>query len=710
MATDPICGMYVDERPDSLHLVRDGRTYWFCSEVCRQQFAAPDRERRRLLQRLAVAWPLAIAVVVLAYAVPGRPSVEIAAGLATVVQGYAGLPFYRGAYDAIRGRIGNMDLLIATGTTAAYGYSLAVVVRPGTLPPATFFDASTLILSLILTGNLLEQLTRRRASAAALRLGELRPSSVIVVRDGVAREVPLAEVRPGDRLKIRAGSRFPTDGIVRDGHTTVDESILTGEPSGVARGPGDRVLAGSMNGPGFIEVEATGVGADSFLASVGRLMTEAEMSRIPVQRRADRIAAVFTPAVLVLAVGASLTWYLVGGADLAIAVLVFVSVVITACPCAFGIATPAALLVGVGRAAEEGILFRGADAVDAAARVTLVLTDKTGTLTASDPEVSSLVPAPGQNEEAVLALAAGLEVGADHPMARATLREAQRRGLAPVPVGEIVAEPGSGVRGRLGALTVAFRRGRDDALGPDPHPSLVDAARAAETRGDSWSAVLEDGTAVGVLTFRSALAPGVPEAIASLRADGIEVGIVTGDHAAAAQNVASTLGIRRVHAGASPAEKIEIIRAYRAEGRRVAFVGDGVNDAPALLAADVGIAEGTGTEVAREAGQVLLVRADFRGVPEALRAARAMVTKVRGNLTWAIGYNAVLLPLAAGLLVPWLGFHVYEILPVAGACAMAVSSTTVVLNSLSLRWGRAGPPKPAKAALAAQTPPRGVPS
>ena len=686
MATDPVCGMFVEERPTSLHLVRDNRTYYFCCETCLHQFAEPEHELRRLVRRLAVAWPLSVAVLVLTYLPSSGEATAGAAALASVVQFYAGGPFFRGTRDALRDRSWNMDVLIAVGTTAAYAYSLAALALPGRLPHAYYFDASALIITLILTGNYLEHRTRLRAGTALRRLEELLPETASVVRDGVERSVPASEVAVGDRVRVRPGERFPADGTVVEGRTSVDESLLTGESLPQPKGTGSAVLAGAVNGEGLVDLRATGVGADTFVAQVGRLLTDAEMSRIPLQRTADRIASVFVPVVLVLATVAGGLWYVAAGVGVTTAVLVFVSVSITACPCAFGIATPAAIVVGTGRAAEEGILFRGEDAIERASRVDLVLTDKTGTLTRGSPVLAEIRPRNGLSVEHVLSVAAAVEAGSTHPYARAVVEAARAREI-PVPAAtEVTVDPGRGVRGKVGRTYVEVARPESDRSSSETPGPLEEDLRRFGAEGMSVAVVRENGNPVGVLAFADPIAEGVAEALGALAEDRIDVVMVTGDHLPAAQRVAEALGIREVHAGMAPAQKIELLRRFQSQGRVVAFVGDGINDAPALAGADLGIAIGAGTAVARDAGQVLLVRPDFRGVALALRLARRTVRKVRGNLTWAIGYNAVLLPVAMGALVPVFGLHVYEVLPVAGAVAMGVSSTTVVANSLSLRW------------------------
>ena len=693
MATDPVCGMWVEERATSLRLTRENRTYYFCSETCLHQFSDPAREQQRLLRRLAVAWPLAIGVVVLTYAFSSTTATFVAASLASVVQFYAGAPFYAGTRDALRERSWNMDVLIAVGTTTAYLYSVATLAFPSSLPHESYFDASSLIITLILTGNYLEHLTRARAGSALRRLHELLPETAQVVHDGTERTVLVGSVRVGDHVRVRPGNRFPADGVVRSGNTTVDESLLTGESMPVSKGPGDRVLAASINGDGAVVVEATTVGTDTFLSQVARLLTESEMSRVPLKRAADRVAAVFVPSVIALALVTAVLWFVIGGAGGTVAVLVFVTVTITACPCAFGIATPAAIVVGTGRAAEEGILFRGEDAIEQAARVNVVLTDKTGTLTRGRPTLREVLAAPGVTENELLRLAAAVETGAEHPLARAVVERARARGLSLPPAEGMTAEPGSGARAVVGGEVVEVVRFA--GLGAADEPRDWERLRRQwESEGESTAVVKKDGRVVGLLGFVDEVAEGVPEAVAALGADGVRVVLATGDNDAVARAVARKVGITEVHAGTTPAGKLELIRQLRSSGFHVAFVGDGVNDAPALAGADVGMAIGSGTDVAREASGIVLVRSDFRGVSLALRLARRTVHKVRGNISWAIGYNAILLPIAMGALVPFFGFPVYDVLPIVGAIAMGFSSTVVVMNSLSLRWLTVGGPGP----------------
>jgi P-type Cu+ transporter len=685
MATDPICGMYVDERDAQLRITRGNRTYYFCSRTCLEQFARPERELTRLRHRLLVAWPLSLAVVVLSdlLRVPAWPTIAFV--LASGVQFYAGLPFYGGTRDAIRSRVWNMDVLIAVGTTLAYGYSAAALVD-GALPHVFYFDASSLIVTLILSGNYLELRVREHARGAQRRLAELLPPTALVLRGDHEAEVPVDEIQVHDRVRVRPGARFPADGRVREGRSSVNESLLSGEAMPVAKAPGDAVTGGAINGEGFLTVEVTHVGSDTFLAQVGQLVSEAESGRVPLQRLADRIASLFVPFVLVVASVGSVAWFVLGGVGGPVALLVFVSVVITACPCAFGIATPAALVVGTGRAAEEGVLFKGGTSLEAASAIDVVLTDKTGTLTTGIPVVSEVIPAPGTTESELLALAAGIESGSEHPLARATRATAAQAGAGPLPVSDVTADPGHGVAARAGGVPVSVIAGTFAAQTGIRLGSLAARAGVLTERGVTWSVVTRDSQGIGLLGFHDPVAPHAAEAIALLQATGIPVVMVTGDHETAARALGRSVGITEIHAGMSPTQKLALIRQFQADGHRVAYVGDGINDAPSLVQADLGIAMGTGADVAREAGGVVLVQPDFRGVALALTIGQRTVAKVRGNLAWALGYNAVLLPIALGALVPIAGLGLFRVLPVVGALAMAISSTLVVLNSYSLRW------------------------
>jgi P-type Cu+ transporter len=493
------------------------------------------------------------------------------------------------------------------------------------------------------------------------------------------------ELRVGDIVRVRPGEKLPVDGVVRQGRSSVVEALITGESVPREKSVGAPVVAGAVNGDGVLDVEATRVGSDATLAQLASLLSEVELSRIPLQQTADRIASGFVPFVLVFAVVAALAWgFGTHFSDPSLAILVFVSVVITACPCAFGIATPAALLVGTGRAAEAGIWFKDRDAIERGSQVSLVLTDKTGTLTLGKPALTEIWNPASHNSDEALRLAASVEQGSEHPLARAVVDAAAQRGLAVSPAAETRAIPGQGVEGVVEShrLTVGWSAEAVANLGPEWGPGVSRLLDSGQTLSMVWI----DGRPSLLLGFDDPVSPGAAEGVTALIADGVQVAMVTGDRPKAAQRVAREVGIRTTFSAVTPAGKIEILHRFQSEGKVVAFVGDGLNDAPVLAASDLGMAVGTATDVAKEAGGVVLARGDFREVALALRLCRKTVRRVRENLTWAIGYNLILLPIAAGALVPWLGFQVYNVLPIFGAAAMGLSSTAVLLNSLSLRW------------------------
>ncbi len=613
--------------------------------------------------------------------------------LATPVQFWAGGRFYRGAWAALRHRTADMNTLIAVGTSAAYFYSVLATFFPGWLAaggvaPDVYFDTSATIIALILFGRYLELRARAGASAAIRKLMGLRPLTARRLRDGLEEEIPVEAVRVGDLLLVRPGERIPADGVVVDGFSAVDESMVTGESMPVEKGPGARVIGGTVNQAGALVVRATAVGEGTVLAHIIRLVREAQGSKAPIQRLVDRVAAVFVPAVIGVAALTFAGWLLFGPQPaFTPALLRAVAVLIVACPCALGLATPAAIMVGTGRGAELGILIRNAEALERAHRLTTVVLDKTGTLTAGRPEVVAVRPADGFAAAEVLRLAAAAERRSEHPLARAVRGRAEAEGLGLPEPESFRARPGWGVEALVAGRRVQV--GGDRLLAevrPDgPLPDLS----AAQARGQTAVFVAVDGRLAGVLFLADPLKPGAREAVAALHRLGLEVVMVTGDNRRTAEAVAAQVGIDRVYAGVLPAEKAGIIRGLQAQGRRVGMVGDGVNDAPALAAADVGIAIGTGTDIAMETADITLVGGDLRLVPTAVALARATVRTIRQNLFWAFIYNVVLIPVAAGVLVPFGG---PALNPMLAALAMAFSSVSVVGNSL--RLGRFRPPRP----------------
>ena len=621
---------------------------------------------------LACAAPLLLPMLLTLFGVNVMLPGWVQFGFAGVVQLVFGARFYRGAWKALLGGAGNMDTLVALGTSAAFGLSVWELAagQGGHL----YFEASAAVIALVRLGKWLEGRARRQAGEAIRALERLRPERARVRRGGVDQDIAAAELRPSDLLVVRPGERIAADGIVREGTGSADESLLTGESLPVMKEPGSRIVGGALNGEALLLAEVTATGAESQLARMVRLVGDAQAAKPPVQRLVDRVSAVFVPVVIGIAALTFAGWWLAGAGGEAAAVNA-VAVLVIACPCALGLATPAAIMVGTGTAARHGILIRDAAALEQARAIRTVVFDKTGTLTAGRPELVALEPAPGEQADAVLRLAAALQAGSEHPLARAVLARAE--GIA-VPVAQSVrALPGRGVEGeaegralQLGSPRLMLEAGVDTT-------ALAGKAETLEAAGRTVSYLAEGSRLLGLLGFGDAAKPGAAEAVAALRARGLRVVLLTGDNHGAADTAARALGIEDVRAGALPADKAALIAALRSQGP-VAMVGDGVNDAAALAAADLGLAMATGTDVAAAAAGITLMRGDPRLVPAALDIAARTYRRIRQGLFWAFAYNVVGIPLAAaGLLSP----------VVAGA-AMAFSSVSVVGSALLLRRWR----------------------
>jgi len=605
--------------------------------------------------------------------------------LATPVQFYTGLGFYRGAWAALRSRSADMNVLVALGSTTAFAFSWAVLVVPG-LGDHVYFETSASIVTLIRLGKLLEASARRRASEAIRRLLELTPAVAhLRLRAGVERDVPVEVVRPGDVVVVRPGERIPVDGMVEEGEAGVDRSLLTGESVPVHRGPGEAVPGGSVVLDGRLVVRATATGAESAPARIAALVRRAQGSRAPIQRLADRVSAWFVPAIVAVAVGTFAGWWVVGGAFVP-ALWRLVAVLVVACPCALGLATPMAIVVGASAAAHLGILFRDGAAIEALRGVTLVFFDKTGTLTRGRPVLAEWVAADGGPGNGLL-LAGAVESGSEHPVARALVAAArEHHGALPDPAG-VRAAPGRGVEGTVGGRRVRVGSWSwiEAAVGPAPAGLGRRAIELAEAGRTVVGVAVEDRWA-GLAAVVDEPKPGAAAAVRALRAQGLRVCLLSGDGAAAARAAARAVGIEDVRAEVLPEAKERVVREAGEGGERTAMVGDGLNDAPALAAADVGIAIGGGTEVAAEAAGVSLAGDDPLGVPRAVAVSRAVWSGIRQNLFWAFAYNGMLIPVAAGVLhgVAVLPGAIRDFHPALAAAAMAFSSLTVVLNSLRI--------------------------
>jgi Cu+-exporting ATPase len=664
---------------------------------------AAQRDIRNIRDRFIVAAVLAAAVMALGFmpAFAGKPYLLWA--LATPVQFWSGWRFYRGAWGALRHRTADMNTLIAVGSSAAYFYSAVAVVFPGLftvggLGTHLYFDTSSMIVTLILLGRFLEARAKGQTSAAIKELVGLQPKTALVIRDGQETEIPIEDVQLGDTILVRPGQRVPVDGIIRDGYSSLDESMITGESLPVDKKVGDEVIGATINKTGSFRFEATKVGKDTTLARIIRLVEEAQGSKAPIQRLADVIASYFVPIVIGIALITFIIWYFIGPTPaLTYAFLNFIAVLVIACPCALGLATPTAIMVGTGRGAEHGILIRSAGALERAHQIDTVLLDKTGTLTRGQPEVTDILAVPSSSQEEVLRLAASAEHGSEHPLGEAIVRAAREKKLKLLPARDFNAIPGKGVRAQVaGRELILGNLKLIEEMGLSPNGLLTEAERLRE-KGKTVMFLGADSRVTGLIALADTLKPGAGEAVAELHRMGIETIMITGDNRRTAEAIAREAGIDQALAEVLPENKSSEVKKLQKKGRVVAMVGDGINDAPALAQADVGIAIGTGTDVAMETGDITLISGDLDGIVTAISLSKRTMSTIRQNLFWAFAYNTALIPIAAGVLylafgngsVPS-GLHFilgnYGFLnPILAAAAMAASSITVVLNSLRLK-------------------------
>jgi Cu+-exporting ATPase len=675
MALEPVMPAATDERSDEERDMQR-RLVWSAA------FAAP---------LIALAMADMIPGLARAAWLHGTAALWVQLALATPVVLFGARPFFVRALASVRHRSPNMFTLIALGIGVAYLWSVLALLAPGLVPaastmhgrPPVYFEAAAAITVLTLLGQVLELRARRRTGAAIRALLELAPETARRVADGHEEDVPLDAVRVGDRLRVRPGERVPVDGEVLEGTSAVDESMLTGEPVPVAKAPGARVTGGTINGNGALLMRADRVGADTVLAQIVRVVGEAQRSRAPVQDLADRLAAWFVPAVLIVSVVTLIAWLVLPAEPrVGPAIACAVAVLIIACPCALGLATPMSIMVAVGRGATEGVLVRNARALDALARIDTLVLDKTGTLTEGRPRLVAALALPGADERALLADAAALEAASEHPLAAAVTGGVRERGIAFETARDFAAVPGRGVRGTVrGEMVAVGALAYLAELGIDTAP-LAPLAEEQRAQGRTAVAVARAGRAAGLLAVTDPVRADAAEVVSALRAEGVRVVMLTGDARSTALAVARRVGIDEVEAEVLPAAKAEAIARLREGGRRVAMAGDGINDAPALARADVGIAMGTGTDVAIASADVTLVHGDLRGIQRARRLARATRRNIVQNLGFAVAYNAVLVPVAAGVLYPPFG---WLLSPMAAGAAMSLSSVSVVANALRLR-------------------------
>jgi len=665
----------------------------------------PELESMALRFWASLAPTFAILVLGLSYWVPGehtapwfspRTTAWIELFLATPVVLWSGSPFFQRGWASIKNRSANMFTLIALGTGVAYFYSLIAVLFPAIFPASfrgqdgsvpVYFEAAAAITTLVLLGQVLELRARERTSGAIRALLKLSPRTARLVRaDGTEIDIPLQEVAPGDALRVRPGEKVPTDGIVTDGDSSVDESLMSGEPIPVEKTEGSRVVGGTINGTGTFLMRAERVGNDTVLSQIVRMVGEAQRTRAPVQKLADRVAGWFVPAVVLVAVLTFIAWALLGPPPrMAYALLNAVAVLLIACPCALGLATPMAIMVGTGRGALEGVLVKNAETLETLEKVDTVVLDKTGTVTEGRPRVTTTIGAPGREEASILRVAATLERPSEHPLASAILAAAKEKETGFGDLTDFHYRTGKGITGLVEGKKAALG---NRALFSEVGIGLGDLdsrAKSLEVEGQSVVFVALDGEAVGLVAVSDPVKGTTPEALEQLRKQGLHIVMLTGDSRRVAESVARKLGIERVEAEIQPGQKGEVIKRLQAEGHIVAMAGDGVNDAPALSQANVGIAMGTGTDVAIESAGITLLRGDLRGIVRARALSRATMRNIRQNLFFAFVYNALGVPVAAGVLYPFFGLLLS---PIIAAAAMTFSSISVIANALRLRRTR----------------------
>ncbi|MBI5682386.1 MAG: heavy metal translocating P-type ATPase [Deltaproteobacteria bacterium] len=702
MAKDPICGMVVDKHK-SLKTEVAGRQYYFCSEGCLRTFEAPEAELKSLKKRVSIAMlgVLALAILragfflglatgatIITWApIPQLPWFTWGVWLfilVTPVQFIGGWSFYKGSYNALKNRMINMDILIALGTTVAYLYSVIVIFAPDILPVKVeerdvYFEVSAVIIAFVLLGKYMEEIIKKRSSAAVRKLLDLKPQTARVIRTvqssefGVKSEeieIPAESVMIGDIIVVRPGEKIPADGVVIEGSSAVDEKMLTGESMPVEKKKGDDVIGATINKTGMFKFKAKKVGAETTLAQIIKMVEEAQASSAPIQRIADKVTGYFAPAVVIAAVLSFVGWWMSG--DFPQALLASIAVLIIACPCALGIATPAALMVGVGKGAEAGILIRGGEYLERAQKLTTVVFDKTGTLTRGEPVVTDVMPVRSQesgvrSEDEVLKLAAIAEKGSEHPLAEAILRAANMKGIEVPDVESFEAIPGHGVKVKYTS--------QESGVKVLP-PQVLSGGQDIEIL-HSGAGITRHGI-LGIIAVADTLKEHSRTAVSALRKEGIEVIMLTGDNERTANAIAKQVGIENVIANVLPGEKAGVIKDLQAKGKVVAMVGDGINDAPALAQSDIGIAIGSGSDVAKETGGIILVKDDIRDVVAGIKLSKATMRKIKQNLFWAFIYNTIGIPIAA------FGF----LNPIIAAAAMALSSLSVVGNSALLKTAK----------------------
>lgn len=600
--------------------------------------------------------------------------------LATPVQFIAGRNFYLGAWSALKNRTASMDTLIAVGTSAAYGYSVAAMFG---LVKDQYFETAAVLITLVLVGKYLEALAKGRTSEAIRQLMGLAPKTATLIRDGQETEIPAGEVRIGDIVLVRPGGKVPVDGTVTEGSSAVDESMITGESIPVEKTKGSVVIGGTINKHGVLRFEATKVGTDTVLSQIVRLVEDAQGSRADIQRFADRVSGIFVPVVICLSAITFVAWYFVLGQTFSFSLMVAVAVLVVACPCSLGLATPTAIMVGTGIGAQRGILIKNAESLETMHRINAVVFDKTGTITEGKPRVTDfLVAGPVSDQPLLAGYAYAVERNSEHPLAEAIVEYAKAQNATHGEVTGFAAIPGSGVSASVGGNQVYLGKPEDDA-----DPQTANTIRQLQEAGKTAMILKVNGVLRAVIAVADTIKPSSARAVADLRSLGIETWMITGDNERTAQAIAKTAGIENVFAGVLPQDKAAYVKKLQEAGWKVVMVGDGINDAPALAQADIGMAMGSGTDVAMEAGSIVLMRSDPADVPRAIRLGRKTISKIRQNMVWALIYNIIGIPIAAGVLYPAFGILLS---PIIAGGAMAMSSVSVVTNALTLRFANLG--------------------
>lgn len=695
MAKDPVCGMVVDEKT-ALSAQIEGREFYFCSSTCMKTFANPEKELSKLKKRMYLAATGALVLAILRGAVyiglamgaltvtwapiPNLPYLTwglLLFIIVTPVQFIGGWTFYVGAYESIKKRTANMDLLISIGTSAAYIYSTIVLFFPGYFPVKerdVYFEVSAVIIAFVLLGKYMEEAIKKRSSASVRKLLDLRPSMAWVLRNGLETEIPAKEVVVNDILIVRPGEKVPTDGTVMDGISAVDEKMITGESIPVDKKAGDEVIGATVNKQGLLKIKATKVGVETALSQIVHIVEEAQASTGHIQRLVDSVSAKFVPAVLSISVASFLIWYFVMG-NFIVGLLSFIAVLIIACPCALGIATPAALMVGVGKGAEAGILIRSAEYLERSEKINTVVLDKTGTITKGEPSVTDIITFDSFTNEEALRISASAESGSEHPLAQAIVDIARERKLSLEDPRQFEAVSGMGVTAVISDKLVLFGNRKLVCKFGIPSDLIEPKMANLESDGKTVMILSVDKEIAGLIAVADTVKESSPEAIRALNELGIEAIMLTGDNEKTARAVAQKVGISNVIANVLPGEKAVAIKKLQSEGKVVAMVGDGINDAPALAQANIGIAIGSGSDIAKETGGIILIKDDIMDVARAIRLSRATMKKIKQNLFWALIYNSGGIPIAAlGLLSP-----------IVAAAAMALSSISVIANSSLLK-------------------------